>query len=114
MNAVREHIDFRPFMSENSTLHVRIDAELKRRLEAFAEEVHFDLDDLVAQMIEEMLFRNSPEFADPTHPRTIQYRSVERGLLQALRGETVPQEEVEKLLDRVLDEAADQRSPRKS
>lgn len=90
---------------DNTTLSIRIDAELKRQLDTFAEEIQFDLDDLVAQMIEEMLFRNSPEFADPTHPRTIQYRSVERGLLEALRGEAVPQEEVERLLDRVIDDA---------
>ncbi|WP_377161057.1 hypothetical protein ACFJIX_14130 [Roseateles sp. UC29_93] len=82
-----------------NTLTVRIDPELKQQLEAFAAEVHFKLDDLVDQMIREMLFRNSPEFADPTNPRTVAYRAVEASLLQGIRGELISEEELDKFLD---------------
>ncbi|WP_158238791.1 hypothetical protein [Roseateles chitinivorans] len=111
MNALLERIDLVPSMTSPTTLTVRIDAELMRRLEAFAAEVHFSLDDLVDQMIRETLFRNSPEFADPCHPRTVAYRAAELGRLQALRGELVSEEE----LDRFLADnhgTADRGSPR--
>lgn len=99
-------------MSENSTLHVRIDAELKRGLEELAERKNFELEELVEQMIRETLFRNSKEFADPTHPRTIRYRAVEASRLQAIRGELISQEEVERFVDGYRLRAEDPDSPR--
>lgn len=115
MNAVLKRIDFSPPMTDTNPniLTVRIDAELKQQLEAFAAEVHFKMDDLVDQMIREMLFRNSPEFADPTNPRTIDYRASEESLLQGLRGEFVSQEEVERLLIDTY-EAEDPEAPRET
>jgi hypothetical protein len=114
MNAIRERIDFSPHMTDTTrgTLTVRIDPALKQQLEAFAAEVHFELDDLVDQMIREMLFRNSPEFADPTHPRTIAYRAVEESLLQGIRGELISEEELDKFLDDNYG-TADEGSPRR-
>lgn len=113
MNALLDPIDFKPRMSEFTTLTIRIDAQLKKRLDAFAEQVHIDLNDLVGQMIRDALFRNSPEFADPTHPQTIEYLALEAGVLQAIRGEVVSEEAFSKFIHDKFG-AEDPGSPRKS
>lgn len=99
MSVVLEPLDFDCFMSDITTLTVRLDAELKRRLEAFAADAQLGVDVLMEQMIREVLFRNSPEFADPDHPATRFYRAVEAGRIDGLRGHTVALDDVAAQLD---------------
>jgi hypothetical protein len=89
-----------PCMSDKTTLTLTINAALARQFEALAAEAGFTPNALFEQMIGELLFRNSPEFADPTHPRTIAYRMNEEGRLAGLRGELVSEAELMAMLDR--------------
>lgn len=90
MNAVLDRFDFSPYMTEPTTLTVRIDAELKRQLEACAADAQLTVDELVEQMIRASMFRNSPEYVDPTNERARQFRMVEEGLRDVMLGKTVP------------------------
>lgn len=86
-------VPFHPPMAR-TTLTVQLDEELKRRFEALAAELDFELDDLLEQMIQTLLFEHSPESADPDHPETRQRAEDRLAFEQVLRGETVSQEEL--------------------
>jgi predicted transcriptional regulator len=84
---------------ETATLTLRIDAELKRKLEEGAVASNLSMDEHVAWLLEEAIFINSPEFFDPNNWEAQEYRLVRESIESSMLGHDVPLEEVEKEIE---------------
>ncbi|MBB3292041.1 putative transcriptional regulator [Mitsuaria sp. BK045] len=101
MNALLDPIHFSPPMSvrETVTLTIRIDAALKRKLEAGAMESNLTLDEHVSWLIEEAVFVNGPEFFDPDNWEAHEYRLVQEARRSSALGHDLPLEQVEREIE---------------
>lgn len=98
MNAVVQSlpVTFRRFCPmSNTPFTVHIDTELLAQFRALGQRCHFEMDEIVEAMMRDLIFRLSPQSADPDHPETRSRLEAGIGLVQSLRGEVVPQEQVE-------------------
>ncbi|WP_343642094.1 hypothetical protein [Roseateles sp.] len=92
MSAVLQPIE--PFMPRVD-FHVQIDEQIKARVEALASRLTIDMDELVEFLVKRWVERTDPDEPDVTLHEVLMERRLDNGVKAALRGDLVPEEEIE-------------------
>jgi predicted transcriptional regulator len=74
---------------------VQIDEQLKARVEALASSLCVDMNELVEHLVKRWVERTAPEEPDVTEDEVLQERRLDNGIKAALRGDLVPDHELE-------------------
>lgn len=98
MNALHEPLRFKVPMPDITTKTILIGSDVMQRFEQWSKDIGFDFDDLLEQVMNEAMFRNSDEFFDPNSERARSYRRIEAGRRSAVLDGTVSMEELEQIL----------------
>lgn len=92
MSAVLQPLE--PFMPRVD-FHVQIDEQIKARVEALASRLTIDMDELVEFLVKRWVERTDPDEPDVTMEEVLQERRLDNGVKAALRGDLVPEEDIE-------------------
>ncbi|RZI60996.1 MAG: hypothetical protein EOP37_09250 [Rubrivivax sp.] len=75
--------------------NVQIDEQLKARVETLAASICVDMNELVEHLVKRWVERTAPEEPDVTMEEVLQERRLDNGVKASLRGDLVPDEEIE-------------------
>ncbi|MDH0864354.1 hypothetical protein [Mitsuaria sp. GD03876] len=113
MSALLQPID--SFMPR-ADFHVQIDEQLKARVEALASRLTVDMNELVEFLVKRWVERTDPDEPNVTIHEVLMERQEDNAVKAALRGDTVPHDEVIAKFDQLLEHGREDggRSPSSS
>lgn len=74
--------------------HVQIDEQIKARVEALAQRLTVDMDELVEFLVKRWVERTDPDEPDVTTHEVLMERHEDNAVKAALRGDVVPEQEM--------------------